>query len=62
MDTQSENALITRLEAELRGRTVVLVTHRQSMLKLVNRIIILDRGKVVAAGPRDDVLKSLAVA
>ncbi len=61
MDIQSENALISRLEIELRGRTVVLVTHRQSMLKLVDRIIILDKGKVVAAGPRDDVLKSVAV-
>ncbi len=61
MDIQSENALIARLETELKGRTVVLVTHRRSMLKLVDRIIILDKGKVVAAGPRDDVLKSLAV-
>ncbi len=61
MDIQSENALIARLELELRGKTVVLVTHRQSMLKLVDRIIILDRGKVIAAGPRDDVLKSVAV-
>ncbi len=62
MDTQSENGLIGRLETELEGRTVVLVTHRQSMLKLATRIIILDKGKIVAAGPRDDVLKSLAVA
>ena len=62
MDIQSENALITRLEPELRGKTVVLVTHRQSMLRLVDRIIILDKGKVVAAGPRDEVLKSMAVA
>ncbi len=61
MDIQSENALIARLETELKGRTVVLVTHRASMLKLVDRVIILDRGKVVAAGPRDDVLKSVAV-
>lgn len=61
MDIQSENALIARLDAETRGRTLVLVTHRQSMLKLVDRILILDRGKLVAAGPRDDVLKSLAV-
>ena len=61
MDIQSENALIARLETELAGRTVVLVTHRASMLKLVDRVIILDRGKVVAAGPRDDVLKSVAV-
>ncbi len=62
MDTQSENALIARLDTELAGRTVVLVTHRQSMLRLVDRVIILDRGKVIAAGARDDVLKSLAVA
>ena len=61
MDIQSEHALITRLETELKGKTVVLVTHRRSMLKLVDRIIILDKGKVVAAGPRDDVLKSVAV-
>ncbi|WP_419816748.1 type I secretion system permease/ATPase [Glacieibacterium sp.] len=61
MDIQSENALISRLEPELKGRTVVLVTHRQSMLRLVDRIIILDKGKVVAIGPRDDVLKSVAV-
>ncbi len=62
MDTQSENALIGRLEAELAGRTVVLVTHRRSMLRLATRVIILDRGKIVAQGPRDDVLKSMAVA
>ncbi len=61
MDIQSENALIARLEPELRGKTVVLVTHRQSMLRLVDKLIILDRGKIVAAGPRDDVLKSVAV-
>jgi len=61
MDLQSENALIARLDGELKGKTVVLVTHRRSMLKLVDRIIILDKGKVVAAGPRDDVLKSVAV-
>ena len=61
MDIQSENALIGRLETELAGRTVVLVTHRASMLKLVDRVIILDRGKIVAQGPRDEVLKSVAV-
>lgn len=61
MDIQSENALIARLEPELKGKTVVLVTHRQSMLRLVDRIIILEKGKIIAAGPRDDVLKSVAV-
>ncbi len=61
MDVNSENALISRLEGELKGRTVVLITHRASMLRLVDRVIILDRGRIAAAGPRDDVLKSTAV-
>jgi ATP-binding cassette subfamily C protein LapB len=62
MDTTSENALIGRLEDELAGRTLVLVTHRQSMLRLATRVILLDGGRIVAHGPRDDVLQSLAVA
>lgn len=61
IDSQSENALVSRLEAELAGRTLLLVTHRQPMLKLVDRIIILNGGKIAAQGPRDDVLRSLAV-
>lgn len=62
MDTTSENALFSRLEGELAGRTMVLVTHRQSMLRLATRVILLDGGRIVAQGPRDDVLRSLAVA
>ena len=61
MDIQSEHALIARLREELAGRTMLLVTHRQSMLKLADRVIILDKGQIVANGPRDDVLKSVAV-
>jgi ATP-binding cassette subfamily C protein LapB len=61
MDIQSENALIARLEVEMRDRTMVLVTHRASMLDLVDRVILLDRGKVMAFGPRDNILKSVAV-
>ena len=60
MDAQTEAELINRLEDELKGRTMVVVTHRQPLLKLVDRIIIMDRGKVVADGPRDKVLEKLA--
>jgi ATP-binding cassette subfamily C protein LapB len=59
MDTQSEMALIQRLQEELAGRTVVLVTHRPPLLQLVSRIIIVERGRVVADGPRDEVMKRL---
>jgi ATP-binding cassette subfamily C protein LapB len=61
MDGQSENALVARMEPELKGRTFLLVTHRQTMLRLVDRIIIFNAGRVVAQGPRDDVLRSMAV-
>lgn len=60
MDAQTEADLINRLEDELKGRTLVVVTHRQPLLKLVDRIVIMDRGKVVADGPRDKVLEKLA--
>ncbi|MDG6080238.1 type I secretion system permease/ATPase [Erythrobacter litoralis] len=59
MDAQSEGDLIVRLDDELAGRTLVVVTHRQPLLRLVDRIIIMDRGKVVADGPRDEVLAKL---
>jgi ATP-binding cassette subfamily C protein LapB len=61
MDSQSENGLVTRLQGELVDRTLLVVTHRTPMLKLVDRIIILNAGKIAAQGPRDDVLRSLAV-
>jgi ATP-binding cassette subfamily C protein LapB len=61
MDSQSENGLVTRLQGEMTDRTLLVVTHRTPMLKLVDRIIILNAGKIAAQGPRDDVLRSLAV-
>ena len=62
MDSQSETALIDRLETELDGVTMVMVTHRQSMLRLATRIIMIDGGRVVADGPAQDVLPLLATA
>jgi ATP-binding cassette subfamily C protein LapB len=38
---------------------MVLVTHKPSMLALVSRIIVIDGGRVVMDGPRDDVLRQL---
>lgn len=60
MDSRSEAALKSCLRDYLAGRTLVLVTHRASLLSFVDRIIILDRGRVVADGPREEILKALA--
>jgi ATP-binding cassette, subfamily C, bacterial LapB len=59
MDTYTENALLARLEGELKDRTVVLVTHRASLLKLVDKVIVLERGKIIAQGPRDEAVRAL---
>lgn len=42
-----------------RNRTMLLVTHRPQVLQIVNRIIVMDNGKVVMDGPRDLVLQKL---
>ncbi|HUD90880.1 ATP-binding cassette domain-containing protein [Sphingobium sp.] len=59
MDAQTENDLIARLQPEVTGRTLLLITHRTSLLTMVDRIVVLDRGKIVADGPRDAVLQRL---
>jgi ATP-binding cassette, subfamily C, bacterial LapB len=56
MDAQTEATLLNQLEAETKGRTLILITHRPTMVRLVERVILLDQGKVVADGPRDKVL------
>lgn len=60
MDNAAELALRRNLEQNLGGRTLVLVAHRTSLLSLVNRLIVLDKGRVVADGPKQAVLDALA--
>jgi ATP-binding cassette subfamily C protein LapB len=59
VDPATEQKLIARLRA-LPDTTIVLVTHRMAMLALVDRLIVMDRGRIVADGPRDEVLKALS--
>ncbi|MFZ1476428.1 MAG: type I secretion system permease/ATPase [Sphingorhabdus sp.] len=60
MDNQTELSLIERLQREAADRTMLIITHRLPLLKLVSRIIVIGNGKVVADGPRDTILKQLA--
>jgi len=60
MDTASERLLIQRLKSTFKSdQTVIVTTHRSSMLALADRLIVIDRGKLVADGPRDEVLAML---
>ncbi len=62
LDAQAEAALIARLEQATRGRSILIVTHRMSMVRLVDRIIVLDRGRVLVDGPRETVMRAMASA
>ncbi|HEX4509815.1 MAG TPA: type I secretion system permease/ATPase, partial [Burkholderiaceae bacterium] len=59
MDYSTESQITNRLAAFARGRTVLLVTHRTSLLSLVDRVIVVDGGKIVADGPRDRIMEAL---
>ncbi|WP_425312575.1 type I secretion system permease/ATPase [Pseudomonas tussilaginis] len=59
MDNASEDQLRQRLHGWVEGKTLLLVTHRTSMLSLVDRLLVLDNGKVVADGPKEAVIDAL---
>lgn len=59
MDNASEEAFKAHLNNVAFGKTILVVTHRTSLLSLVDRIIVMDAGKVVADGPRDTVVEAL---
>lgn len=59
MDNQSEAALKARLKEAGRSKTMLLVTHRTALLELVDRLIVIDGGKIMADGPKDQVIEAL---
>ena len=59
MDHSTEVAVKQQLQDYVKGRTWVVVTHRNSLLEMVDRIIVIDNGKLVADGPRDSVIQAL---
>lgn len=59
MDFSTEAHVTARLGAFAHNKTMVLVTHRTSLLSLVNRAIVVDAGKIVADGPRDRIMEAL---
>lgn len=59
MDPASENRLKKRLQNLCQGKTTILITHKGAMLDLVDKLILLDRGRLVAYGPKDEVIRKL---
>lgn len=59
MDNSTEERLKRHLVQACAGKTLVLITHKTSLLSLVDRIIVLDQGRLVADGPKEPVLQAL---
>src|SRR5690606_5257044 len=60
MDHTLEMRVIRRMQAWLPGRTLVVATHRQPVLSLVERAIVVKGGRLVADGPVEGVLAALS--
>jgi ATP-binding cassette subfamily C protein LapB len=60
LDNRSEELFKARLTENLHHQTLLLVSHRFSLLNLVNRLIIMDGGRLIADGPKEQVLEALS--
>jgi ATP-binding cassette subfamily C protein LapB len=59
MDHSSEEDIKARLQTYAVGKTAIIITHRTSLLELVDRIIVIDSGRIVADGPKTQVVEAL---
>jgi len=60
MDHSAEERLKSQMQTELAGKTILIVTHRESLLSVINTLVVMDSGKVVAVGPKELVLRAIA--
>jgi len=59
MDHSAEQSFIANIGAFAEHKTLILVTHKPTLLNLVSRLIVVDGGRIIMDGPRDEVLKRL---
>ena len=59
MDHSGEEVIKQRLQEEISGKTLLLISHRSSLFDLVDRIIVIDSGRIMADGPKDEIIEAL---
>jgi ATP-binding cassette subfamily C protein LapB len=60
MDDLSEEAFKSKLAHIVKDKTIVVITHRPSILSIVDRLIVIDDGKIIADGPKAKIISSFA--
>lgn len=58
LDSESERQVQAALEGLMRGRTTIMIAHRLSTIEKVNRVIVLDNGRIVEQGRHDELLEN----
>ncbi len=58
VDTQTESVILDHLDYLMRGRTSIIITHRFNALARVDRIYVLDEGRIVESGTHHELIKS----
>jgi ATP-binding cassette subfamily C protein LapB len=59
MDNRTEVRLRNNLSKVIKDKTLLLITHRASLLEMVDRLVVIDNGNIVADGPKISVLEAL---
>ncbi|MCW8357295.1 type I secretion system permease/ATPase [Marinomonas pontica] len=59
MDNTTEARMKRRLMEGIKDKTLILITHKASMLDMVDRIIVMDNGRLIADGPKAQVHEAL---
>ncbi|WP_394211200.1 type I secretion system permease/ATPase [Enterovibrio calviensis] len=60
MDAFAEKQFIRAMHHVSKERTLLLITHKMSLLEVVDRVVVIDKGRIFLDGPREIVLKKLA--
>ena len=58
LDSESEKAIQAALEVLIQGRTTFVIAHRLSTIESADKIIVLDKGKIVESGSHDELLEA----
>ena len=58
VDTLTEERILTHLAGVMRGRTVILISHRVSTVRQADRIVVLDRGRIVETGTHGELVEA----
>jgi len=59
MDSGSEQKLLFDLKERLKDKTLILITHRGTLLSLVDRVVVFDSGRILADGPKEEVFQAI---